>query len=297
MLVKTKSTRSIILSLSEGSPAMRIYCFVGDPSPKFRMTLRVWIRIFLLIILPISNASAEIRDLPFLSVYAASSMTIPLTKIARSYSANHDLTVNVTYDSSSDLAARIQEGSGTDIFISAHPEWIDKLAKQGLVIGERTTLYSNKLAVITASDSPLSSALHSDMPLKDLINAISNRAIMVIGDPETSPLGEYTKETMQQLGLWKKLEPLTIRAANARIALHLIAQGKTVGISYLNDATNDPEVKILSIIPDSMHSPILYQAVIVSEENHQAAKDFIAYLQSDEAKKIFLHDGFKVVGK
>lgn len=252
--------------------------------------------IFILLLrLLLTPALAEIRDIPFITIYAASSLTLPLTEIIRHYSATHDITINAAYDSSSELAKRIEEGNGTDIFISAHPEWIQKLKKQGLATDDNKPLLSNKLAIITASDSPLASELSANMPLKELLTAISNRAIMVIGDPDSTPLGAYTKETLQNFGLWKKFEPMVIRAANARIALHLIAQGKTVGISYLSDATLNPEVKILAIIPDASHSPITYQMAIISEDNLSYAKEFITFLQSDTANAIFTHYGFLLI--
>jgi molybdate transport system substrate-binding protein len=240
-----------------------------------------------------SQTNAEMRDLPFITVYAASSLTLPMTEIIRNYSASHDLTINATYESSSELESRIEEGSSTDIFIAAHPEWVEKLVKLGMVNGKAITLLRNKLALIAATDSPLMKELPATLQLPQLLTIIGNRAIMVIGDPGNTPLGKYTRESLQQLGLWRKFEPLVIHAANARIALHLIAQGKTVGITYASDTTANPDVKILSLLPSSPHNPILYQAAITSEENIDYSRNFLAYLSSADAMKIFARYGFE----
>jgi molybdate transport system substrate-binding protein len=241
----------------------------------------------------VSNAAAEIRELPFITIYAPSSLTLPLTEIVRHYSATHDITINVAYESPAYLEGQVKEGNGANIFISDHNEWMAKLQRQGAVIGKPTPFLTNKLAVIASADNPLLAELSHNLPLRELLILISNRAIMVIGDPVNSPLGLYSKQSLQQLGLWKKFEPMVIHAANARIALHLIAQGKTVGIGYLSDATNNPEVKILATIPDNLHSPILYQAAIISEDDFSASNDFITFLQSPPAIEIFGRFGFQ----
>jgi molybdate transport system substrate-binding protein len=255
--------------------------------------MRIILAFLLMLPLLLSEAAAEMHDLPFLTVYAASGLTLPLSEIVRTYSANHDITINVTYESSSELTSRIEEGSGADIFIAAHPEWIDKLAKRGMVIGKPSPIISNELAVIAANDSALLPTLSPPMPLQKLLTMIANHTIVVIGDPDSVPLGKYTKESLQQLSVWKRFSPLVIRAATARIALHLIAQGKTVGITYLSDATNNPEVKILAVIPDNTHSPIINEAAVISDEHVEEARNFIDFLKSDEAQKIFINKGFR----
>ena len=65
-----------------------------------------------------SQVYASFRDLPQITVLAASSLTKPLTELARIYSRSNNITVTTSYDETARQAKKIEEGSQADIFIS-----------------------------------------------------------------------------------------------------------------------------------------------------------------------------------
>lgn len=235
------------------------------------------------------------QELPFVSVMADSSLTVPLTELARLYSYNTGITVNVTYDSSLELASQIEKGEQTDVFISASDFAIVMLKRKKLLdIQSITEIATNKLALISSVDNMQAEMMEADVSPWQCLFTVSNRAILVIGDPDTTPLGAYTREMIQNLGLWEKIRPISIRAENARIALYLIAQGQKVGVTYYSDAVNNKEVKVIFIFPQKLYSPIIYKAVAVESRENLLATQFIEFLASSDAQKILKKEGFGV---
>ena len=64
-----------------------------------------------------------------LTVFAASSLTDSLTKIAVSFKKEYRIKINFNFDSSARLARQISEGVQVDLFFSADKEWNTFLEK------------------------------------------------------------------------------------------------------------------------------------------------------------------------
>lgn len=245
------------------------------------------------------HARAELRDLPNVNILAASSLTDPITEIVRIYSREKNITVTASYSATSEQAWKIEEGDSADLFISSHPFWMAELKQMGLIdVYSLTNLVKNKLAIVTSTKSRLNKNPIIAQGTGGKINHLNNRAILVFGDPNNTALGLYTKQSIQAIdkqqksNLWDKLENRFIRAANSKNALYLITHGETGGITYYSDAYNNPEVDILSIVDEKLHEPIIYQAAVVAGENMSHARDFMQFLMSPDAKKIFKKHGF-----
>ena len=60
---------------------------------------------------------------------------------------------------------------------------------------------------------------------------------------------------------------------------------------YCTDALKSDKVRILGTFPEKSHNPILYVAGVCKE--NKEAEDFYAFLNSGEAKDIWMKFGFK----
>ena len=80
-----------------------------------------------------------------------------------------------------------------------------------------------------------------------------------------------------------------------RAALAFVERGETpLGIVYTTDAFIDPKVRIVAVFPEDAHPPIVYPAALVAGQDSPAAKEFLEFLQSPEAKAVFKKYGFLV---
>lgn len=224
-----------------------------------------------------------------LTVSAAASLKDSLTAIKSNYEANHpniDLVFN--FAASGTLQKQIEQGAPADLFISAGSKQMDALVNQKLVNQETDLIYNELVMVI-----PTASAL--SLTALDQLTESSVKAIAV-GEPESVPAGQYTKDTLQSLNIWDALQSKVVYAKDVRQVLTYVETGNAeAGFVYKTDALSSKKVKIaISVSPD-LHKPIVYPAGIVAETKHsKEAADFYSYLQSSAADAVFTKYGFKL---
>jgi molybdate transport system substrate-binding protein len=223
------------------------------------------------------------------NVYAAASLTDVLKEIAAGYEKeNHDKIV-FNFAASSMLARQITERAPADIFFSADEVKMDDLQKAGLILKDtRHDMLSNSLVIVVPNDSKLAIASPNDL--------ITKTQKIAIADPRAVPAGIYTKEYLTGLGLWDKLESKTVPTENVRAALAAVESGNVdAGFVYKTDAEISKKVKIAFRVPIEKGPAIRYPAAIVKQtKNRLAAENFLRYLQSDNARKLFERYGFIV---
>ena len=49
---------------------------------------------------------------------------------------------------------------------------------------------------------------------------------MAIVDPDLAPAGSYAREALENLGLWRRLEPRIVPSSDVRVALGYVKTGK-----------------------------------------------------------------------
>lgn len=261
------------------------------------MRFIVTITTFVLLLFP-NMALAELRDLPHITILAASSLSDPMTELVRRYSRAHDITVTVSYDTSSEQAYKIERGQAADLFISSHTKWMQDLKQKGLIdVYSLTNLMRNNLFFVASKRGSLARYIQESKEGEvSMMQRALDRTVMVISNPEDTPLGLYTKQALFAMdpGLWQQFEPAVMRSDSAKKVLYLIAKGNTAGVVYASDAYKNEEVEALFKINPELHDPIIYQAVVVAGENMEPARDFLNFLTSDYAKSVFRKHGFVV---
>ena len=238
----------------------------------------------------ISQSKEEVRqddETTNLTVSAASSLTDAMNEIEKLYQQQKpevDLTYN--FASSGSLEQQIQQGAPVDVFFSAASKQMNALQdKQLLLEGTRQDLLQNEVVLITPTEN---SSIDS---FADLTNAEN----ISIGEPEGVPAGKYAKEALTSLKLYSKVEPKTVLAKNVRQVLTYVETGNVdAGLVYATDVWQSDKVKVVAAAPEASHSPVVYPvAVIKNSQESQAAKDFVQFLASDKAGKVFERYGFK----
>lgn len=226
------------------------------------------------------------------TVFATTSIGLPVSEIAREYSRKTGVEVNATFEISRDLAKKIEDGDAADVFISPDAVYINKLKSNGLVTHETKDIARNSLLLVAARESgvkPIPGA-----SLKELFNSVYRQTLMVIGDPGSILMGEETVKSLENLGEWKRFKTRVIRAPDSTSAIELIIKGKSAGIAYASDTAQRGESVVeLAPLPADSYSPIVYKSVIVVGNNAAEARKFQNFLASYEGKKIFNDYGFK----
>lgn len=226
-----------------------------------------------------------------LLVSAAASLTDSLNEIKTAYEQEHNnITLTFNFAGSGTLQQQIEQGAPADLFLSAGKKQMTALVdKQLIAQDQQVNLLTNELVMVVPKDSNLAMQDIQDITKPDVLK-------IAVGEPESVPVGNYTKESLTSYKLWDSIQAKTVFAKDVKQVLHYVESGNTeVGFVYKTDALASPKVKVaLTMNPDS-HKAIEYPAGIVKATKHpKEADEFYKYLQSKAAQDIFMKYGFSI---
>ena len=127
-------------------------------------------------------------------ISAAASLTDALTDMKASFESEHDnITLTFNFGSSGKLVQQIEQGAPSDVFLSASKKDMDTLQEGGLLLDEtRVDFAANELVLITNKEESLTLDSFEDIDPATI-------AHFAIGEPESVPVGRYTKEVLENL--------------------------------------------------------------------------------------------------
>ena len=197
------------------------------------------------------------------------------------------ITVEGTYDSSGKLQTQIEEGLEADVFMSAATKQMNALKDESLIDADSIVdLLENKIVLIAPAGSE---------PAAKSFETVTDAATIAVGDPESVPVGQYSKEAFSNLGIWDAVSAKASLGTNVTEVLNWVAEGSAdVGVVYATDAATTDKVQVVAEAPEgSLEKKVVYPVGIVSASQHKdAARLFVEFLQSDEALAVFEAYGF-----
>lgn len=241
-----------------------------------------------------------------LVVFAAASMTETLNQIKTDYEAQHkDVTLTYNFDSSGTLKTQIQEGATCDVFISAAQKQMDQLdaskdetanpEKLDFINSDsRMDLLENKVVLVVPENNPKN--INSFDDLKNKLE--SGDVLMAMGNSDV-PVGQYTQKILQYFGLDEKAladaGEITY-GSNVKEVTTQVSEGSAdCGIVYYTDAYS-AGLKVVGEATEEMCGKTIYPAAVMKNSQHpEQAQEFLAYLSSDAAAKVFEKVGFVAV--
>jgi molybdate transport system substrate-binding protein len=247
--------------------------------------------VMVLVIIGNATSSFALSDTN-LTVSAAVSLKDALAEIQTLYTkSNKDVNFAFNFGSSGSLQQQIEQGAPVDIFISAGQTQIDNLKKKNLL--EESTIKSiigNKLVLVVPRD----------YNFKVTLDNLTSKKVkkIAIGTPKSVPAGDYATQVLTKLGIINKIKSKLVYAKDVREVLSWVEMGNAdTGFVYMSDALTSNKVKIVSVTDTKngvqLHKPIQYIAAVVKgTKNLEASKAFINFLDTKEAKNIFVKYGF-----
>lgn len=223
-----------------------------------------------------------------ITVFCASSLFPIIEQIKIEWEKNHDEKLIINAASSGTLSRQIENGASADIFLSANKEWMNHLIESMKLKMHPKPIASNRLCVVTYHDSELDS-----MDINGFFGSLDNREGMIsIADPGHVPLGKYTKQALEYYQRYNGLSTKFILTKDARSALRLVELGEVdAGFVYLSDALTSTKIKIISLIPPEVHEPIVYQSILLDENDSN--REFLDFITSLPSINLWEKYGFK----
>ena len=238
-----------------------------------------------------------------LIVFAAASMTETMNQIAELYKPNVTLTYN--FDSSGTLKTQIQEGAECDLFISAGQKQMNQLDitadpevntdKLDFVLeGTRVNLLENRVTLCVPEGNP------KDIKgFDDLADKLKEGSVLMAMGNSDVPVGQYTQKILAFYGLdEEKLAKdgvITYGTNVKEVTTQVTEASVDCGVVYCTDAFSAGLTPV-DYATKEMCGQVIYPAAVLNVSgNQEAAKEFLAYLRTDEAMKVFEAVGFAPV--
>jgi len=245
-------------------------------------------RIATLLVAGLSLWSAPHATAEELLVFAAASLTDALEEIGKLYEAGSGNKLFFNLAASSDLARQIRAGAPADVFFSADEAQMDMLQQAGdVVAAARVPLLSNSLVVVVPSSSALTVASAKDL---------AGVQHLALADPAAVPAGVYAKSWLKSGGAWSLVEAHVVPALNVRAALAAVeTEAAAAGIVYKTDATISKRVRVAFEVPRDQGPGIVYVVAPLRASKKAGAPDFVRFLGTPAAARVFENFGFIVV--
>ena len=251
-------------------------------------------------------ASSQAAQSVELIVFAAASLTETLTAIGETYSAeNPGVTFHFNFDSSGTLKTQIQEGADCDLFISAGQKQMDQLDIMALAdvnkdrldfvdSDTRVDLLENKvvLCVPEGSDKGIDSfdALAEHLKAQDILFCMGNSDV---------PVGQYTQKILAYYDLDEEALAaagvITYGSNVKEVTTQITEASVDAGVVYCTDAFSAGLTPVDEATKEMCGQVIYPAAVLKAAPNAEAAKEFLAYLQTDRAATVFEGVGFTAI--
>ncbi|QKE73735.1 molybdate ABC transporter substrate-binding protein [Arthrobacter citreus] len=223
-----------------------------------------------------------------LTISAAASLQDALNDIKANFEkSNPNVKINFNFGASGALQQQISQGAPVDLFFSAAEDKFNNLVQEGLIDkSQGKDVVGNELVLVVPKDSTKAINSFEDITKADKVS---------IGTPEAVPAGQYGKETLENLNIWKSIEGKVVYGKDVRQVLSYVETNNVdAGIVYKTDALTSSKVKIVATAAENTHDSIIYPlGVIKNSKQPKEAQLFYEYLQSAESMNILEKYGFK----
>lgn len=229
-----------------------------------------------------------------ITVFAASDLKFALDSVRDEFlKKNPNCEMEMIYGSSGKGMQQIQNGAPYHLFFSANMEFVAKMYKDGDIVTEPKMYALGRLVLWSK---------HKDFRPEAGFENLKEPWVrkIAIANPTHAPYGEKAKQTLEQLGLYEKLQQKLVLGENISQTAGFISSGAAdAGIIALSLALApniaESSQKGYFLIDAQLHAPLLQGYGITKKgQNSAEAQKFYDFMQTKEAKEIMKKYGFTI---
>lgn len=222
-------------------------------------------------------------------VAVAANFTAPMKILAADFEKDTGHKAVLTFGATGRFYAQITNGAPFEVFLSADEQTPKKLEQEGGAVGgSRFTYATGKLALWSAQPGRVDA--QGEVLKKGDFKKLA------IAAPKLAPYGAAAMETISKLGLQAALAPKLVTGESIGQAFSFVSTGNAeLGFVALSQVYEGGKLKSGSvwIVPDSLHSPIRQDAVLLTRgKDKPAARQLMAFLKTDKARAVIRSFGY-----
>jgi molybdate transport system substrate-binding protein len=228
-----------------------------------------------------------------IKIAAASDLTAALTDLANEYKKATGKGTKLSFGSSGNFFAQIENGAPFDLFFSADIAYPQKLEADGLI--EPGSLYEyavGRLVLLVPRDS--------EIDVNKGLQVLSSPAVrkISIANPQHAPYGRAAVAALQYEKLYDAVRDKLVFGENISQAAQFVqSHNADAGLIALSLALS-MQVKNSGkywLVPADFHPPLRQAVVILKSSVQEAdAKQFLDFVRSEQGRAIMERYGFEV---
>ncbi len=232
-----------------------------------------------------SSGSAVSLKGKTLNIYCGAGMTNPFQEIADAFKAETGCEMNITFANAAQIQTQIQTTEQGDFFIAGSADELKPVEKY-VQQSEDLVKHIPVISVPTANPKNIAS-------LADLANCDT----LLIGDPESTPIGKIAKKALTDAGVWEGLQAkgaITTTTTAPQIATALANGEGDAGIVWKENVKADG-AKVLETSDLNKYIKTVPAALLTCVADAEAANEFMDFLESKTAQDIWQKYGYELV--
>ena len=220
-----------------------------------------------------------------LNIYCGAGMTKPFQEIADAFKAETGCEMNITFANAAQIQTQINTTQEGDFFIAGSADELKPVADY---VEQQTDLVKHIPVLAVPADNP-----KNITGLADLANCER----VLVGDPESTPIGKIAQNALTKLGLWDAMmadNVLTTTTTAPQISTALANDEGDAGIVWKENVTDDGAVIVETTDLDAFVKTIP-AAQLTCAADADAVAAFSEFLQTDTAWDIWAEYGYERV--
>jgi molybdate transport system substrate-binding protein len=252
--------------------------------------LLVWIMLAMLLA-GCSRQGATDERRNEITVAAASDLAPAFEELGQSFERATGIKVVYNFGSTGTLAQQIENGAPVDLFAAANVEFVNVLEQKGLIIPGTKALYARgRITLWTRADAKLRIERLEDLVQPEVVR-------VGIANPDHAPYGTAAREALQAVGIWEALKDKIVFGENVRMTLQYAEAGE-VDVSIVALSLSLQSKGRWALIPEELHRPLEQAVAVIKATPHeQQARQFAAYINSEQGRPVMRKFGFVLPGE
>jgi molybdate transport system substrate-binding protein len=196
----------------------------------------------------------------------------------------------VTFNTAPQIRKRIADGEVYDVVV-APPAVIDEFSKAGKLAQDRANVGRVGMGVAVRPGAPAPDISSAEALKKSVLDADS----LVFNRAST---GIYLENLLKKMGVYDQVEKKTTRYDDAAAVMEHVLKGKgrEIGFAPITEILlhRDRGLRLVGPLPAEVQNYTSYAAGVMTGASSAAvAQEFVRYLATPEAKKIFTAAGIE----
>jgi molybdate transport system substrate-binding protein len=218
-----------------------------------------------------------------ITVFAAASLKPPFTLLAGKFqSDNPGATIDFNFATSSELANKLTQGAGADVFATADSAQMDTVIKADLASSDPVNFASNTLVIVTAPGDPKQIRSFADLGKPDVRVAVCQAS---------APCGSAAQRIEDNTGV--HFNPASEEPLSAGVLTKVTNGEVDAGLVYLTDAHRAGDKVSTVTFPESDEAVTTYSIVILKQTTQPAlAQKFVDLLAGATGQRVLTQAGF-----